>query len=641
MSGHPFRKTGQWLAALCCGAALCGPVRLAASSQVDTLVFRRDTISISRGLLYPGADTVAIYLKLDSLATPQVPAEEILQPLATDRPSVGPIAVPVRSGADSTALRPAAPAVSALRDSALRTPARVPTAAERIACGDSLHRAYDFDGALTQYRAALQLPDAGTAELLRRMEQAQNGLNLSETVASPVVIARQRFSLKDFFLFYPVRAGSWRQTPNVLDAGGHPLVGATYVPRDAKEVYFSAPDADGYHHLYMTADRDSAWSQPALLDERLLSGGHEIYPFLSPDGNRLYFASDAFYGVGGYDLYVSERDPERGGWKEPVNLGFPFSSPGDDFLLMDTPDGKYTLFASNRACRADSVYVYVLEQQKVPFRSAAHGPEELRRLGALSPMASATRIDAGSALLSDIPDNDNTRLYQERSADVSRLRDSVSVLERTLSILRGELAALASGGSAGASALTDIATAIARQEETLSDARTSLAEAVSSLQGIEKDFLRSGVQSRTRRAADREVVGAGSAYVFAKRTPGAHLKMRFAPAAAGQDTDLFRVMPVGRFAQPGTFPGGIVYQIYLFTSPRHATLDDIAGLSPVYERMTSSLKYTYAAGVFSTYSAALSNLAAVRRLGFPDATIVAFRDNIPIPVSEARRLGDR
>lgn len=606
---QPRIRKRALLAAAIFGSVLCGPVRSSAWAQVDTLIVRRDSINISRGLLFPGADTVAISLALDSLAAPQVPSREILAPLREERVTVD-------------AAKP------------------IPTAATYVSAGDSLHRSYDFAGAMEQYRLAAQQRDADPAVLALRMRIAQNGMNLSESVAAPVVLAKQRFSLKDFFLYYPMRPAGWRSAPNVLDKGGMPLVGATYVPRDAKTVFFSAADADGFRHLYVTQDMDSAWTRPALVDEKLLSGGNEIYPMLSPDGDRLYFASDAFYGVGGYDLYQSVRDPETGLWGEPVNLGFPYSSPADDFLLMDTPDGKYTLFASNRECSRDSVYVYVLEHQALPFRSPAGSAEELRRLGALSPTASATRIDAASAIESDIPDDDNTRLFQDLSAEVSRLRDSVSVLERTLDILRGQLASSASGGTAGADALTGMATAIARQEEILSGTRVSLDKALKARQEVEKAFLKSGVRSRNRRTAEREVVGAGSAYVFTKHSLGPNLKMHFdgpVPVAEASSADAFRIAPVGRFAPTNVLPNGIVYQIYLFTSPRHASLDDINGLTPVYERMTTSLKYAYSVGVFTNYSAALTALPSVRRLGFPDATIIAFRNNAPVAVLDARR----
>ena len=136
--------------------------------------------------------------------------------------------------------------------------------------------------------------------------------------------------------------------------------------------------------------------------------------------------------------------------------------------------------------------------------------------------------------------------------------------------------------------------------------------------------------------ADREVVGARRSYTFTKNSPGAKLKLKVAPAPPAAPAS-FQVGPVGRFAQDTSLPEGVVYQILLFTSPRHATLDEIMGLDPVYERLTSSLRYTYSVGVFRTFNEALLQLNPVRALGFPDAEIVAYLDGKPVAVSLARR----
>ena len=99
----------------------------------------------------------------------------------------------------------------------------------------------------------------------------------------------------------------------------------------------------------------------------------------------------------------------------------------------------------------------------------------------------------------------------------------------------------------------------------------------------------------------------------------------------------YRVAPIGRFAQSTALPEGVVYQIHLFTSARHATLDEIKGLSPVYERLTASLRYTYSVGMFRSFAEALAELNPIRHLGFPEAEIVAFIDGRAVLVSEARR----
>lgn len=65
---------------------------------------------------------------------------------------------------------------------------------------------------------------------------------------------------------------------------------------------------------------------------------------LSPDGSRLYFASDMPGGSGGMDLYVCEKDSS--GWAKPVNLGSRINTPGNELFPYLHDDGTF-IFSSN------------------------------------------------------------------------------------------------------------------------------------------------------------------------------------------------------------------------------------------------------------------------------------------------------
>ena len=494
--------------------------------------------------------------------------------------------------------------------------------------GDRLHRQYRFEEAMDLYaRASAQTADADTIRLLRdRMDRSQNALNMTDFCADPVVVARERFSRKDFFLFYPLKNQTWRLPPHSLDPStdGFP----TYAPRGGQSLCFSAPDATGSRNLYVSSSDGSVWSYPALLGESLLSPGNEVFPMLSEDGKTLTFSSDGLHGMGGYDLFRSTWNEETGAWGEPVNLGFPFSSPGDDFLLVDSPDGRYTLFASNRDCAPDSVYIYVTEKQPLLVRVPMRDPVALARTAALVPLNDPTRQDHGAAVADNAPGNDDTRRYMQMTAEARVLRDSIYRHEQRLDSLRQRL-------TAGAEDRTALTSAIADREAALAPLRRRLEETNRAVRTIEQSFLQRGVVTDSSRA-DREFVGARSSYTFSKNAPGAKLKLNVAPAPPAAPAT-FQVGPVGRFAQDTSLPEGIVYQIQLFTSPRHATLDEIKGLDPVYERLTNALRYTYSVGVFRTYNEALLQLNPIRALGFTGAEIVAYLDGKPIAVPLARR----
>lgn len=391
--------------------------------------------------------------------------------------------------------------------------------------GDRLHRTYHFEEALAVYaRASASTADADSVRLLRtRMERALGALDMTDGCEDPVVVARERFSRNDFFLFYPLRNQTWRETPNVLDDGdGFP----TYAPQGARDLLFSAPGPAGGRNLYFTRNRDTLWSAPELLDERLSSLGNEVFPMLSEDGKTLTFASDGLPGMGGYDLYTATWDEEAGRWGEPVNRGFPYSSTGDDFLLVETPDGKYTLFASNRDCSRDSVYIYVLEKQPVPWFVSLQDPSERAQAAALLPLEDPTRQDHGSAVQEQAPENDDTRMYRQKMAEARFFRDSIYTCERRLDSLRMKLSA---GGGDDRTALTS---AIADGEAALSPLRERLEKTSQAVRRIEESFLRRGVVSDTD-PADQEVVGARSSYTFSKKSFGAKLRLKFTTPRTG------------------------------------------------------------------------------------------------------------
>lgn len=90
------------------------------------------------------------------------------------------------------------------------------------------------------------------------------------------------------------------------------------------------------------------WSKPAPFASNINSEYNEDSPYLSPDETKLYFASDGHNTMGGYDIFVSELDPESLTWSEPENLGFPINSPDDEIHFKMNPDQVSGYFTSNR-----------------------------------------------------------------------------------------------------------------------------------------------------------------------------------------------------------------------------------------------------------------------------------------------------
>ena len=506
-----------------------------------------------------------------------------------------------------------------------------------VRAGDSLRMEYRFTEARDAYlRAAEAEPDSlRRLELADKVLLAENGMNMSGFVSTPEVVARHRFSLSDFYLFYPLPDRVWAPVPNQLDTlGANPFSRAVYAPEGCGEIYFSAPDTTGVMNIHRTEFRDSLWTIPELLNESMMSSSDEIYPMLSADGKTLYFASSGLYGVGGYDIYVSSWDESRGEWGVPVNMGFPYSSPADDFLFINTDDGRYSVFASNRNCPADSVDVFVIEYDDMPVRKRISDESQLRDLCRLAPDAENGGMRGGSAHGS-IPDNPEIRRYMSTVSGVRELRDSLSDCLGRLDSVRAKLS---SGLSAEERAEAE--SMAADLEAMVPSLRDTLDKAMAVLQKIEMEFLFNGVAfdpDKLEAEADREVVGASSGYAFTRMNPREALDLRFEVPEKKFDYS-FMVLPEGRFAENNTLPSGLVYQIQIFSLSKKATVRQLNGLSPVFETRTSSGRYIYRVGVFRTYNDVLSKLNAVKKAGFKTAFVVPLKDGQVIKLAAARAL---
>ena len=132
------------------------------------------------------------------------------------------------------------------------------------------------------------------------------------------------------------------------------------VSSDGTELYFVSRrngNADIYRCL---RNADGSWGEPNNLGAPINTKGTEMAPFLHPDGRTLYFSSDTHIGMGGSDLFMSRRAAD-GTWQEPVNLGFPINTSGDEINFFVAADGKTAFISSQRENGNGGYDIYTFE----------------------------------------------------------------------------------------------------------------------------------------------------------------------------------------------------------------------------------------------------------------------------------------
>ncbi len=139
--------------------------------------------------------------------------------------------------------------------------------------------------------------------------------------------------------------GKWTP-PEVLN----PQVGSdgdfypTALSYDGKELYM-VRRVEGNNDLYVSILGESFWSMAVPLNSYINTRSHETHASLSIDGNTLYFTSARRGGAGNLDIYRSERNP-GGDWGEAQNLGPIINTEEDEDAPFLTTDGKRLIFCS-------------------------------------------------------------------------------------------------------------------------------------------------------------------------------------------------------------------------------------------------------------------------------------------------------
>lgn len=105
-----------------------------------------------------------------------------------------------------------------------------------------------------------------------------------------------------------------------------------FLSSDGKKLYFASDAKDGFgkKDLYVSEWKDGQWQFPSNLGRRINTEGNEMFPYIDNEGN-LFFSSDFLPGMGGLDIF--EAKWVKGEYQTPENLQYPMNSGADDFAI--------------------------------------------------------------------------------------------------------------------------------------------------------------------------------------------------------------------------------------------------------------------------------------------------------------------
>lgn len=227
---------------------------------------------------------------------------------------------------------------------------------------------YEFDDAedfLDKYEAGFKKGKGKRATVQHRPEAdeirtgIEKGRSMLDGVEKIVIIDSITVELDKFMTVY-----------NLAQSAGH-LLDPAILPRNFSRAepttVYSSENGDfilwgaideneDYRIASTTRLADGSWERPTLLDNTLNEGGDANYPFLMSDGITLYFANNGENSLGGYDIFLTRKDGD--GYVIPRNIGMPYNSYANDYLLAIDEENNIGWWATDRNAPEDMVTVY-------------------------------------------------------------------------------------------------------------------------------------------------------------------------------------------------------------------------------------------------------------------------------------------
>jgi outer membrane protein OmpA-like peptidoglycan-associated protein/tetratricopeptide (TPR) repeat protein len=125
------------------------------------------------------------------------------------------------------------------------------------------------------------------------------------------------------------------------------------------KLYFTSERSGGTGglDLYVSERNETTgnWGEPESLGETINTDLHEETPFLLERENQLYFGSEGHGNTGGFDMFVSVFDSVENKWDNPLNLGYPYNTVGNDLAYIVSFQGKFIYCPQNSNKRREGI----------------------------------------------------------------------------------------------------------------------------------------------------------------------------------------------------------------------------------------------------------------------------------------------
>lgn len=218
----------------------------------------------------------------------------------------------------------------------------------------------DYETAIENYETyvdEIKPTDSLYVKHVRLVEQMKKEMKYLKRVEKVLIVDSVVMPKKQFLKAYPVNQDNGLITSSTKLLKDCKTEGCMAYQTERKDkIYYSDVDADGSLQLFMRYKMLDEWSKPLPLEG--LPEGDNNYPFMLSDGMTIYFANNGTSSLGGYDIYVTRYNSELDRYLSAENVGMPFNSSANDYMMAIDEINNLGWFATDRFQAEDSVCVY-------------------------------------------------------------------------------------------------------------------------------------------------------------------------------------------------------------------------------------------------------------------------------------------
>lgn len=238
--------------------------------------------------------------------------------------------------------------------------------------GRAYHLNYLFKEAIKSYTKFIALAPNSKLKYAaeRYTNMCQNGKNKLTQFSDFEVIDKQEIASEEFYRSYKLN-----------QLGGELIVVAEFQTKlDKKKnhlplVYFGSGSNAIYYASYgedattgldiykRTKVKNGGWSEPIKLSASINTSFDENYPFFNEKTRELFFSSNSYESIGGYDIFKAKQLNDEQ-FTKPKAIDFAISSSDDDLLYISDTLDQFAFFASTRNCEAGKINLYTIKNER-------------------------------------------------------------------------------------------------------------------------------------------------------------------------------------------------------------------------------------------------------------------------------------